>query len=229
MSTKPRCRARCINWGLSNLYSISKFLHNLSIDGPPSTIIEKVAKTQAVYVIGTTLHVHVLKLRRRDKVNLIQIATQLRLVDEVRIHSFHLHYYLSARKTHVRIIPSHWETVKFVLPFINRGPWIERNGKKERAVKITFDDFLHPALEARRAGKPYANLIYDIPEYETDLISTYHNLPYLHRGLGIFTPGYSSESEEAVDLEYEEDEEHNEAGDEILMILGYPFFPNRGD
>ena len=208
---------------------MSNFLQNLSIDGPPSTIVEKVAETPSVYIIGTTLHVHVLKLRWKDEVNLIQIATKLLVVDEVRIHSFHLHHYLTARKTHVRITPSHWETVKFVLPYINRGPWIERNGKKERAVKITFDDFLRPALEARRAGKPFAHLIYDIPEYETDLISTYHNIPYLHRGLGIFTPGYSSESEEAVDLEYEEDEEHNEAGDEILIILGYPFFPNRGD
>ena len=106
---------------------------------------------------------------------------------------------------------------------------MERNGKKERAIRITFDEFLHPAIEARRAGKPYAELIYNIPKYETDLISTYHNLPYLHRGLGIFTSGYSSESEEEVDIEFEEDEEHNEAGDEIMMILGYPFFPNGGD
>ena len=95
-----------------------------------------------------------------------------RLVDKVSIHSFHLHYYLTARKTHVRITPSHWETVRFVLPFINRGPFVDRNGKKERAIRITFDDFLRPAIEARRAGRPYAELIHNIPEYKTDLIST---------------------------------------------------------
>ena len=106
---------------------------------------------------------------------------------------------------------------------------MDRNGKKERAIRITFDDFLRPAIEAQRAGRPYAELIHNTPEYETDLISTYHKLPYLHRGLGIFASGYSSESEQEVDIKFDEDEEHNEAGDEIMMILGYPFFPNRGD
>lgn len=229
VSAKPRCRVRRISWGLSRLYSISKFLQDLSIDGPPSIVIEKTSETPAVYIIGTTLHVHVLKLRKKDEVNLILLATQFQLVDEVRIHSFHLHHYISPRKTHVRITPSHWETVRFVLPYINRGPLVERNGKKERAVRITFDEFLRPAIEARRAGKPYDKLIQDIPEYETDLISTYHKLPYLQRRLTIFASNYSSESEQEVDLEYEEDEERNEAGDEIMMILGYPFFLNRGE
>ena len=106
---------------------------------------------------------------------------------------------------------------------------MERNGKKERAIRITFDEFLRPAIEAWWAGKPYAGLIADIPEYETDLISTYHNLSHLHRGLGLFTAGYSSDSEYEVNIEFEDDQERNEAGDEIMMILGYPFFPNRGD
>ena len=229
VSTKPRCRVRRISWGLSNLYSIAKFLQNWSIDGPPSIVLEKTSETQAVYILGTTLHVHVLKLRKKEEVNLILLATQLQLVDEVRIHSFHLHYYLTPRRTHVRITPSHWETVRFVLPYINRGPLVERNGKKERAVRITFDEFLRPAINARKAGKPYEQLIHDIPEYETDLISTYHKLPYFHCGPGTFASSYSSESEQEVDIEFEEDEERNEAGDEIMMILGYPFFPNRGE
>ena len=92
-----------------------------------------------------------------------------------------------------------------------------------------LDELLRPAIEARRAGKPYAGLIADIPEYETDLISTYRNLSHLHRGLGLFTAGYSSDSEYEVNIEFEDDQERNEAGDEIMMILGYPFFPNRGD
>ena len=107
---------------------------------------------------------------------------------------------------------------------------MERDGKKERAIRITFDEFLRPVIEARRAGKPYEKLIHDIPEYETDLISTYHKLPYQHRGLGTFASSYSSESEQEVDIElFEEDEERNEAGDKIMMILGYPFFPNKGE
>lgn len=229
VSAKPRCRVKRISWGLSKLYSISKFLQSLSIDGPPSIVLEKTSETQAVYILGTTLHVHVLKLRRKDEINFILLATQLQLVDEVCIHSFQLHFYFTPRRTHVRITPSHWETVRFVLPFINRGPLVERNGKKERAIQITFDEFLRPAIEARKAGKPYEELIHDIPEYETDLISTYHQIPNLHRGLSIFAASYSSESEQEVDIEHEANEERNEAGDEIMMILGYPFFLDRGE
>ena len=106
---------------------------------------------------------------------------------------------------------------------------MEHNGKKERAIRITFDEFLRLAIEAWRTGKPYAGLIADIPEYETDLISTYRNLSHLHRGLGLFPAGYSSDSEYEVNIKFEDNQERNEAGDEIMMILGYPFFPNRGD
>ena len=135
---------------------MAQFLHSVSPEGPPCAVIEKVSETKAVYVIGTTLHVHVLHLCKKDECNFIQLATHLGLVNEVRIHNFHLHHYLTARKVHIRISPSHWETIQFVLPFINRGPWVERDGKRERAIKITFDDFLQPAVEVRRAGKPYA-------------------------------------------------------------------------
>ena len=124
----------------------------------------------------------------------------------------------------MRITPSHWETVKFYLPYIDLGPWVERDGKRERAIKITFDDFLQPAVEARRARKPYAPLIYDLPECEADLISTYHNLPNVHLGLSVFTRGYSSESDREVDIEHDDDED-NVSDDEIMMVLGYPFFP----
>ena len=53
--------------------------------------------------------------------------------------------------------------MKFYLPYIDLGPWVERDGKRERAIKITFDNFLQPVvLEAKRARKPYAPLIYDL-------------------------------------------------------------------
>ena len=103
---------------------------------------------------------------------------------------------------------------------------MERDRKRERAIKITFDNFLRPAMEAWKAGNPYAQLVYDISEYETDLISTYHNLPQVLLGLGVFTRGYSSESDQEVDIEHEDEEDYNRKRDEILMILGYPFFPN---
>ena len=43
-----------------------------------------------------------------------------------------------------------------------------RDGKIERAIKITFDDFLKPVVEAWRAGEPYTDIFFKIPEYEVD-------------------------------------------------------------
>ena len=105
------------------------------------------------------------------------LATHLRLVDEVRIHNFHINFFLNARREHVHITPAYWRMVKFGLPYINRGPWVDHKKKRERAVRITFDDFLRAAMEAWRAGEPYAQLIYNIPEYEIDLITTYTSHP----------------------------------------------------
>ena len=171
-----------------------------SLEGPPCIIVEKISETKAVYVIGTTLHVHMLHVRKRDELNLISLTTHLRLVDEVRIHNFHLNHFFSARREHVRITPARWEAIVFVLPYINRGPWVEHKGKRERAVKITFDNFLGPLVEAWRAGKPYAQPVFDLPEYETNLITTYTSLPELHLGLNLLVRGYFSQSEGEVDI-----------------------------
>lgn len=224
VNVKPKCKVKRVNWCLPGLHSIAQFLRDISPEGPPCTIVEKVSETKAVYVIGTTLHVHVLQLRKKDELSFILLATHLRLVDEVRIHNFHINYYLTARRVHVRLVPAYWRTVKSFLPYINRGPWVEREGKRERAVKITFDNFLRPAVEAWKAGLPYHHLVLDIPEYKTDLISTYTNLSYVHLGLNFLIRGYSSESDFEVkvvhDTLHESDEE-----DEIMMVLVFPFFP----
>ena len=209
---------------LPGLHSVAQFLRSVSPDGFPSVVIDKLAIPKAVYIVGTTLHVHVLHIRKKDELNFILLATHLRLVDEVRVHNFHLHFYLTSRRVHVCIAPSHWETVKFYLPYINRGSWVEREGKREREIKITFDNFLQAAVEAKRAGQPYAPIILNIPEYETDLISTYHNLPYVHWRLGVFTEGYSSESEYEVDVEHDGIDEDVAEDDQIMMIWGLPFF-----
>ena len=65
--------------------------------------MEKVSETKVVYVIGTTLHVHALHLRKKDELNFILLAMHLRLVNEVRIHNFHIDHFLTARRVHVRI------------------------------------------------------------------------------------------------------------------------------
>lgn len=174
-------------------------------------------------MIGTTLHVHILHLCKKDKLNFILLATYLHLVDEVRIHNLQTNHYYTYRRAHVRITQAHWKTVEFVLPYINRGPWVECGGKRERAIRITFNDFLRPAIEVWRAGLPYAKLICSIPKYEIDLISTYTNLPHVHLGMSAFVKGYSNESDIAVDVE-NNDYEFKE-DDEILMFFGYPDLP----
>ena len=197
---KPRCRVKRINWCLLGLYTIASFLHEQSPKGPPSVIVEKVSKTKAVYIIGTTLHVHLLNLRKRDELNSISLTMHFCLVNEVRIHCFEISHHFSTKREHVRIAPSRWEAVEFVLPYINKGPWVECKGKRERVVKITFDDYLKPAIKAWRASKPYAQLVSSLREYETDLITRYSMVPDFHAGMNLLVRGYSSESEGEVDI-----------------------------
>ena len=188
-------------------------------------IVEKVSKTRAVYVIGTTLHVHPLHLCKKDELKFILLAPHLHLVNEVRIHNFHIDFFLTVRRLHVRITPTYWRIVQFILPYINRGPWVEHEGKRERAVRITFDDFLQLAVKAWRAGEPYANLIFDIPKYEIGLISSYTNLPKVHVGLSVFTRGHSSKSDMEVEIVHDTLHNTAEDDDEIVMAFGFPFFP----
>lgn len=225
VSVKPKCRVKRVNWCLPELHSVAQFLRSVSPEGPPCTVIEKIAETKAIYIIGTTLHVHVLELHWKDELNLISLATQFHIVDEVRIHNFHLNFYLMSRRVHVRIVPAYWRTVHFIFPYINRGPWVEKEGKKERAMKITFDEFLKPAVEAWKAGLPYRHLVLDIPEHETDLISTYINLPWVHASVSPFVVGYSLESDHEVDVVNDALDDDSDEDGEIMMILGYPFFP----
>ena len=165
------------------------FLLEQSPKGPLSIIVEIFFETKAVYVIGTTLHVHLLHLRKRNELNFISLTTHFRLVNKVRIHCFEISHHFSARREHIRITPSRWEAMEFVLPYINRGPWVECKGKRERAVQITFDNYLKPTIKAWRAGEPYAQLVSDLLEYETNLISHYFIIPDVHAGLNILVWG----------------------------------------
>ena len=95
VGVKPKRRVKRVHWVLLGLYSVSRFLRSTSPNGFPYDVIDKLAVTKAIYIIGTTLHIHVLHIRKLDELNLILLATHLRLVDEVRIHNFHLHFYLT--------------------------------------------------------------------------------------------------------------------------------------
>ena len=168
---------------------------------------------------------HILHIRKKDELNFISLATHLHLVSEVRIHSFQVDFYLTARRFHTRIVPSRWEAVKFVLPYINWGQWVENKGKREREIKITFDDFLQPAVKAWRDGKPFADLILTIPEHDIELISEYTILPEVHREIGALVVGYSSELDMEVEIVHDNLRNSHDDDDEIMMVLGYPFFP----
>ena len=102
---------------------------------------------------------------------------------------------------------------------------MERDSKRERAVRITFDEVLKPAVEAWKAGLPYHRLVFDIPEYEIDLILSWTNLPTVHARISPFVVGWSSESDREVDVVNDSLSDSEDESDEILMVLGYPFFP----
>lgn len=217
-------RVKQINWCLPGLYGVARFLYGLPSHGPPRVVIEKVSESKCAYIIGNTLHVHAIHLCTRNELNFISLVTHFQLVEEVRIHTFHINHYLTYRRVHARFQAVRWEVVQLILRFINRGPWVVKDSIKKRAIEITFDDFLKPAVEAWRAGLPYTHLVLDIPETETDIISSYHNLPWVHRGLSSFAEGYSSDSADEVDFAHEEVDDNSEEEYDIMKMNGYPFF-----
>ena len=106
---------------------------------------------------------------------------------------------------------------------MNQGPWIESEGERERAVKIAFDEFLRPTVEAWKAGLPYAELIYHLPQSKLELIAISKKLTHIHANLSAWERGYSLEFDLEVDLENDEYEFCQD--DEILTFFGYPYLP----
>ena len=94
-----------------------------------------------------------------------------------------------------------------VLSCINQGPRVEHDGKREDPIRFTFDDFLHPVIEAWRAKKPYIPLIYDLPAPESKRISTTYHLPHLFLGLNPFTQGYSDHEVDIFERTSEDEDE----------------------
>ena len=138
---------------------MARFLRSLPPHGPPQCVIEKVSTSKCAFIVSSTLHVRPHYLYTRNELNFIALVTKFQLVEKVRIHTFHLRFYLTARRVHVRIIGVRWELVKLILRFVNRGPFVIKKGRVERAIKITFDDFLKPTVEAWRSGLPYYKIL----------------------------------------------------------------------
>ena len=90
------------------------------------------------------------------------------------------------------------------MPYKNLGPCLESEGKRERAIRITFDEFLRLAIEAWRAGLPYAELIFRLPQSELEPITGGKKLTHIHANMSAWERGYSLESDLEVDLENDE-------------------------
>ena len=83
----------------------------------------------------------------------------------------------------MRIVQSYWDVVRTLLSYINRGPWVEREGKKERSVKITFDEFLLPVVATWKDSQPYAHIVCNIPRSQTNIITSYVPIPQKYPSL----------------------------------------------
>ena len=83
--------------------------------------------------------------------------------------------------------------------------------------------FLCPAIEAWKAGLPYAELIYRLLQSEIELIVAGKKLTHFHAYLSVWERGYSSKYNLEVDVENDEYEFRQD--DKILTFFGYPYLP----
>ena len=190
-SIRARSGATSSTQGDFGLDDVANLLLSLPEADLVKIVIRRLAKTRAVYVDGTTLHIHTLRLCKKDEVNSILLATHFGVVDEIRIHNFHLYRYLFRGHIHVRIAQSHWGAVQTVLSYVS---W--RFGEEElKPIKITFDEFLRPAVTAWKNREPHAHIVCDLPESVTKSITTTVPIPFRYPYLSCFTRGYSSDED----------------------------------
>ena len=115
----------------------ASLLLNLPEEDLVKIVIKRLAETRAVYVVGTTLHIHTLRLCKRDEVNSILLATHFGVLNEVRVHNFYLYRYLIRGNIHVRIAQSHWGAVRTVLSYISKRLW-EEGGSPVKSCSTIF-------------------------------------------------------------------------------------------
>ena len=218
-SIRARDEATSSTQGDFGLDDVANLLLSLPEANLVKTVIRRLAQTRAVYVDGTTLHIHTLRLCKKDEVNSILLATHFGVVDEIRIHNFHLYRYLFRGDIHVRIAQSHWGAVQTVLSYVSR-----RFGKeKGKPIKITFDEFLRPAVTTWKNREPHAHIVCDLPESVVKSITTTVPIPFRYPYMSCFTRGYSFDEDREVDIENDDYDEREDF--EILLFLGYPSVP----
>ena len=82
-NTRPRGEGTDSNQSDGVLHFAANLLLGLSKKGLLKVVIKKFVETRAVYIVGTVLHVHTLRLCKRDEVNSILLATHFGIIDEV--------------------------------------------------------------------------------------------------------------------------------------------------
>ena len=86
---------------------VLRFAANLLLsileEGLLKVVFKKFVEIRVVYIVGTILHVHTLRLCKRDEVNSILLATHFGIIDKFWVHAFHIYHYLIPRRIHVCI------------------------------------------------------------------------------------------------------------------------------
>ena len=76
-----------------------------------------------------------------------------------------------------------------------------RDGKRERAVRVTFDEVLKPAVEAWKAGLPYIAIwCLTFQSTRSTLSRVGLIFPSAHARISPFVVGWSSDSDREVDV-----------------------------
>ena len=88
-STRSRSEATGGDQSDSVLGDAANLLLSLPKEDLLKIVIRNFAKTRAVYIVGTVLHIHTLCLCKKDEVNSILLATHFGIVNKVWVHNFH--------------------------------------------------------------------------------------------------------------------------------------------
>ena len=136
-SVRARSEATSSTQGDFGLDDVANLLLSLPEADLAKIVIRKFAQTRAVYVDGTTLHIHTLRLCKKDEVNSILLATHFGVVNEIRIHNFHLYCYLFRGNVHVSIAQSHWGAMQTVLSYVSER-FGEEKGRPIKSHLMTF-------------------------------------------------------------------------------------------
>ena len=93
VNVKPKCRVKRVNWCLPGLYSMLILFVISHLRAPLALSLKKSLALKLCTLLAPLCMCMRCSFRWKDELNLILLATQFCLVEEVRIHNFHLNYF----------------------------------------------------------------------------------------------------------------------------------------